>query len=369
MQIKYLDLQAQYQSIKPEIDEAIQKVLDTSAYTLGPAVKDFEESFATYCGAEYCAGVNSGTSALLLALRALDVGPNDEVVTSANTFIATVAAIAQTGAKPVLVDVDPISRNIDPLLLKMAISPRTKVIIPVHLYGRMADMDPIMETAKKYGIAVLEDAAQAQGARYKGRGAGSIGHMSAFSFYPGKNLGAYGEAGAVTTNDPRLDKKVRMLRDHGSERKYYHDMLGYNARMSGFQGAVLGVKLRHLDEWTEGRRRVAATYREALKGLPIGLPDLNDDYDQVFHLYVIEAPKREELQKYLGSHGIVTLTHYPVPNHLQKALAYLGYREGDFPITEKLCKEVVSLPTYAELTDDQVKYVAQKIREFFEASQ
>ncbi len=365
MQVKYLDLQAQYQSIKPEIDQAIQKVLDTSAYVLGPAVVQFEEDFAEYCGADFSAGVNSGTNALLLALKALDIGPGDEVVTSANTFIATVAAIVHSGARPVLVDVDPVSRNIDPILLKMAISPRTRAIMPVHLYGRMADMDPIMATAEKYNIPVIEDAAQAQGAQYKGKRAGSVGLMGAFSFYPGKNLGAYGEAGAVTTSDSELDKKVRVLRDHGSERKYYHDMIGYNARMAGIQGAVLGVKLKHLDQWTRERNRVAATYRKALKGGPVGLPDVHDDYAQVFHLYVVEAPQREKLQDYLRENGIVTLTHYPVPNHLQKALGFLNYKEGDFPVTEKLCREVVSLPTYPEMTDEQVEYVAAKIREFF----
>ncbi len=365
MKIPYLDLQAQYQSIKPEIDAAIARVLDSSAYVLGPAVNEFELAFAAYCTADHCAGVNSGTSALHLALLAMDVGPGDEVITAANTFVATIAAIAHTGAKPVLVDVDPESRNIDPKLLSMALSQKTKAIVPVHLYGRMADMDPIMQVAKKYDISVLEDAAQAHGAEYKGRRAGSIGRMAAFSFYPGKNLGAYGEAGAICTSDSSLDKAVRMLRDHGSERKYYHDRLGFNARMEGIQGAVLGVKLKHLDQWNEARRSIARQYHELLAGLPLTLPDMNDDYGQVFHLYVIETDRRDDLQKYLAGRDIPSLIHYPVPTHLQAGFDFLGYRRGDFPITERLCSEVLSLPIFPEMTPEQVAYVAAAIKDFF----
>ncbi|NOY88157.1 MAG: DegT/DnrJ/EryC1/StrS family aminotransferase [FCB group bacterium] len=366
MQIKYLDLQTQYQSLKPEIDNAIQQVINHTAFTLGKAVDEFEKAFASYCQVKCCAGVNSGTNALLLALKALDVGPDDEVITAANTFIATVAAIVHSGAKPVLVDIDPISRNIDPLLLSIAISRKTKVIIPVHLYGRIADMDPIVKIAEKYNISILEDAAQAHGAEYKGKRAGSMGRMAAFSFYPGKNLGAYGEGGAVVTSDSKLDQKVRMLRDHGSAKKYYHDIVGYNARMEGIQGAVLGVKLKYLDKWNQERNRVTKSYNKFLEGLPIRLPEINNDYYQVFHLYVIETDQRDELQNYLKNEGITTLIHYPIPNHLQKALDYLGYKEGDFPVTEKLAKEILSLPIYPELTEEQIKYIADKIRNFFE---
>jgi len=365
MKIPYLDLQVQYQSIKPEIDAAIHKVLDSSAYVLGPAVGEFESDFASYCGVDCCAGVNSGTNALLLALRALDIGPGDEVITAANTFVATIAAIAHSGAKPVLVDVDPVSRNLDPLLLSMALSNKTRAIIPVHLYGRMVDMDPILKLARKHDLAVIEDAAQAHGALYKGRRAGSIGRLACFSFYPGKNLGAYGEGGAVVTSDPNLDKRVRMLRDHGSERKYYHDLLGYNARLEGIQGAVLGVKLKHLDAWNDGRRQVASWYGELLEGVPVTLPEMNDDYTQVFHLYVIETERRDALQAYLGEHGVPSLIHYPVPAHLQKGFDFLNNRAGDFPITERLAGEILSLPIFAEMTREQVDYVADRIKDFF----
>ncbi|MCK4605972.1 MAG: DegT/DnrJ/EryC1/StrS family aminotransferase [candidate division Zixibacteria bacterium] len=366
MHIKYLDLQAQYESIRPEIDRAIREVLDSSAYILGPAAKAFESAYAQYCRVAHCAGVGSGTSALVVALRALDVGPGDEVITAANTFVATAAAIAQVGAKPVLCDVDPATRNLDPDLLSMAISRRTKVIIPVHLYGCPADMDPIGQLADNHDIFVLEDAAQAHGAVYRGRRVGSIGRMAAFSFYPGKNLGAYGEAGAITTDDARLDSVVRMLRDHGSKSKYRHELLGYNARLDGIQAAVLNVKLKHLDRWNSERRRVAALYNELLSGLSVTLPRSEDEYEQVFHLYVIETERRDELQKYLAACEIPTLIHYPIPVHLQNAFAYLDHREGDFPITEKLAGEVLSLPIYPEMTDDQVGHVAGKIREFFE---
>ena len=366
MEIKYLDLQAQYQSIKSEIDSEIHKVLDSSAYVLGPIAAEFESSFADYCQTKYCTGVNSGTSALLLALRALDVCPGDEVITAANTFVATAAAIAQTGAKPVLVDVDPETRNLDPLLLSMAISRKTRVIIPVHLYGCPADIDPILQIAANHDVHVLEDAAQAHGAEYKGKRVGSMGRMAAFSFYPGKNLGAYGEAGAITTDDPKLDRIVRMLRDHGSEQKYYHDMLGYNARLDGIQAAVLNVKLRYLDRWNAERNRVARLYNQLLSGLHVKLPQMDERFEQVFHVYVIETERRDELQSYLADNKIPTIIHYPVPIHLQKAFDYLCYRQGSFPIAEKLSNEILSLPVYPEMTDEQVSFVAEKIRNFFE---
>jgi len=365
MEIKYLDLQAQYQSIKAEIDAAIQNVLDNNAYVLGPAVQEFERNYANYCEVKHSVGVNSGTSALTLALRALDVGPGDEVITAANTFIATAAAIEHAGARPVLVDVDPVSRNLDPELLKMAVTSHTRAIIPVHLYGRPADMDPILAVATNHDIVVIEDAAQAHGARYKGRRIGSLGRMAAFSFYPGKNLGAYGEAGAVTTDDPKLDRTLRMLRDHGSEKKYVHDLLGYNARMEGLQGAVLNVKLAHLDAWNAERNRVARLYDRLLADAPVARPAFDPDIEQVFHLYVIETEQRDELQKYLGDHKVPTLIHYPIPIHLQKAFDHLDYRPGDFPIAEKLAHEILSLPIYPEMTDEQVETVAERVKSFF----
>lgn len=363
MEIKYLDLQAQYQKIKSEIDSEIQKVLDSSAYILGPAVKNFEENFAAYCGTKEAIGVNNGTNALLLALRALDVGAGDEVITAANTFIATISAIVQCGAKPVLVDVDPISRNIDPNLIEAAITDKTKVIIPVHLFGRMADLDPILAIAEKHNLIVLEDAAQAHGAKYKGKRAGSLGTLGAFSFYPGKNLGAYGEAGAVVTSDDALAEKIRMLRDHGSNQKYYHELIGYNARMEGIQGAVLGVKLKYLDRWNAERNRVAHLYNKLLKN--VTTPDVKTGYEQVFHLYVIETKVRDKLMKFLKDEfNIVTLIHYPIANHQQNALKYLGYKDGDFPVTERLANEILSLPIYPEMADEQVAFVAEKINLF-----
>ncbi|MDH3889862.1 MAG: DegT/DnrJ/EryC1/StrS family aminotransferase [candidate division Zixibacteria bacterium] len=365
MEIKYLDLQANYQSIKPEIDEAIRKVLDSSAYVLGPAVQEFESAYADYCGTKFAIGCNSGTTALTLALRALEVGPGDEVITAANTFIATAAAIVHAGARPVLVDIDPETRNLDPTLLKMAITSRTRAIIPVHLYGCPADMDAITQLAANHDIPVLEDAAQAHGARYKDRPAGSMGRLAAFSFYPGKNLGAYGEAGAVTTDDPELDRKVRMLRDHGSNKKYVHELLGYNARMEGIQGAVLKVKLSHLDHWNSERNRVALLYNRLLAAVPIKLPRFDDDLRQVFHLYVIETEQRDQMQKHLSESGVPSLIHYPIPIHMQKAFDYLDCREGDFPITEKMAGEILSLPIYPEMTDEQVTYVADQVKAFF----
>ncbi|MBU8933577.1 MAG: DegT/DnrJ/EryC1/StrS family aminotransferase [candidate division Zixibacteria bacterium] len=365
MKIPYIDLSAQYQSIKSEIDDAIADVINNSAFVLGPAVNDFEGGFATFCGVRYCVGVNSGTNALLLALKALDVGPGDEIITAANTFVATVAAIAHTGAKPVLVDVDPITRNIDSALLKLSLSQKTKVIIPVHLYGQIADTDAIGEVAARYGIDILEDAAQAQGATYKGQRAGSLGRMAAFSFYPAKNLGAFGEAGAVTTDDEKLAKSVRVLRDHGSQEKYHHEILGYNARMDGIQGAVLGVKLKHLNDWNVARRAVAGWYNELLADVRVTCPQSGPEYVNVFHVYVIETEERDALQAYLGEHQVPSIIHYPIPVHLQPAFDGLNYRKGDFPVSEKLADEILSLPIFPEMRREQVEFVCERIRDFF----
>ncbi len=365
MQIPYLDLKAQHDAIRPEIDRAIATVIDSNRFGLDPAVSEFEAAFAEFCQAKHCIGVNNGTNALLLALKAMDIGTGDEVVTTANTFVATVAAIVHAGARPVLVDVDPDSRNLDPTLLSLALSRRTRAVIPVHLYGRMADMEAIGRLAGNHDIAILEDAAQAHGADYRGRRAGSVGRAAAFSFYPAKNLGAFGEAGAITTNDAAVDKQARLLRDHGSSSKYTHDLVGYNARMAGIQGAVLKVKLGYLQRWNEDRRRVAGWYRQQLADVPVTLPSVDNGCRQVFHLFVIETERRDELQQYLKDQGVTTLIHYPIPIHLQPALEYLGYRRGDFPVAEKLAGEILSLPIYPELTELQVTYVCDQIREFF----
>jgi dTDP-4-amino-4,6-dideoxygalactose transaminase len=366
MKIPYLDLHAQYLSIKSEIDRAIQDVIDANAFVLGKSVQQFESDFAAYCGTRHCIGVNNGTNALLLALKVLDIGPGDEVITAANTFVATAAAIAHAGAKPVLVDVDKSTRNLDPALIEAAITDRTRAVMPVHLYGRPAPMGEITEVADNHGLIVIEDAAQAHGARYHSKRTGSLGRAAGFSFYPGKNLGAFGEGGAVTSDDDDMAAKARMLRDHGSSRKYHHDLLGYNARMEGIQGAVLGVKLKHLDAWTRRRQEIAARYNQLLGGLPVVTPQLDDSIEQVFHLYVIEVDDRDGLQQFLQERDVPTLIHYPVPIHLQPAFSFLGHAAGDFPVTEELCRRILSLPIFAEMTNDQVEYVAAQIRAWFD---
>jgi dTDP-4-amino-4,6-dideoxygalactose transaminase len=365
MKINFLDLKTQYESIKPEIDAAILQVINTSSFVLGPSVAKFEQDFSQYCQCEETIAVNSGTSALFLALKAMGIGAGDEVVTAANTFIATAAAIIYTGATPILVDVDPLTRNIDIDKIESAITSMTKVIIPVHLYGYMADMERINAIAVKHNLIVLEDACQAHGAKFNGKPAGSYGLAGAFSFYPGKNLGAYGEGGAVVTSDKGLAKEMRKLRDHGSEKKYFHDVIGYNARMEGIQGAVLGVKLKYLDKWNIERNRVAYRYRTRLTGLPINLPQELENYYQVYHLFVIEIEKREELQKFLSDNGVPTLIHYPIPIHQQKGYLSAGFISANLPITDRLAKTILSLPIYPEMTDNQADYVSEKIREFF----
>lgn len=364
--VPYLDLQAQYRNLQDEIEPAVMGVLAGGAYILGQEVERFEVEFASYCESEHSVAVNSGTAALTVALRALDIGADDEVVTAANTFIATAAAIAHTGARPVLVDVDQSSRNLDPAQLERAITARTRAIIPVHLYGRPVEWDTIAEIAGRHDIPLIEDAAQAHGARCRGRRVGSLGRMAAFSFYPAKNLGACGEAGAVTTSDADLAKRMRMLRDHGSSRKYHHEVLGYNARMDAIQGAVLRVKLRHLDDWNERRRQLAVRYRELLEGLPLELPMDVTQGEQVHHVYVVACDRRDALQKHLADYGVPSIIHYPIPIHLQPAFAGLGHKAGQFPVTEKLARSVLSLPTFPEMTDEQVEYVGARVREFFE---
>jgi len=365
MKVNFLDLKAQYESIKNEIDSAIAQVINSSSFVLGPSVAKFEQDFARFCHCDEAVGFNSGTSALFLALKALGVGPGDEVITAANTFIATVAAVIYTGATPVLVDVDQKTRNIEPAKIESVIAAKTRVIIPVHLYGCMVDMDRINQIAKKHNLIVLEDACQAHGATFKNRPAGSYGIAGAFSFYPGKNLGAYGEGGAIVTSDKELARSIRRLRDHGSEKKYYHDVIGFNARMEGIQGAVLGVKLKYLEEWNKERNRVASRYRENLKGSPVVSPPEFADFYQVYHQFVIEVEPRDKLQAYLSENGIPTLIHYPIPIHHQKGYLDAGYKAGRFPVTEKLAKSILSLPIYPELSNDQIDYISSKIREFF----
>lgn len=367
MNVPFLDLKAQYQSIKSEINPAIQNVLDNAAFVLGKAVADFENDFKREHNVRHCFGVSSGTDGNHMVLWALGIGPGDEVIIPANTFIATVWGVTLCNATPVFVDCDIESYNIDPRKLEEKITPHTKAIVAVHLYGQPADMDPLAEIAREHNLFLVEDCAQAHIAEYKGRRVGGLSHASSFSFYPGKNLGAYGEGGAVATNDDQLARKFRMIRDHGSERKYYHEIPGHNYRMEAMQGAVLGVKLKHLNEWTEARRRNAQRYNELLQSLQgIVTPKEMSYAKHVYHLYVIRTLQRNALQKHLESKGISTGLHYPVPLHLQKVFKGLGYKEGDFPVTEKLASEILSLPMYPELTNEQIEYVARCIRGFFD---
>ena len=363
-EVKFLDLQSQYRSIKNEIDEAVIAVLESSNYVLGPRVEAFECDFAAAHGAEEGIAVNSGTSALHLALLAAGVGAGDEVIAPSMTFTATAAAISYTGAKPVFVDVDPASFTIDPALIEEKVGARTKAIIPVHLYGQAADMDPIMEIAERRGLIVIEDAAQAHLARYKDRPVGSIGHMAGFSFYPGKNLGAYGEGGLVTTNSPEFAHKMRLLRDWGQSRKYHHEFLAYNYRMDAIQGAILGVKLRHLDGWTEQRRAHARRYQEALGRTGVRTATEVPERRHVYHIFSVFHPERDRLREALGAAGVQTGIHYPIPVHLQQAYAELGYKPGDLPVTEQVANEQLSLPMFAELTDAEVDRVVEAVAAF-----
>ena len=362
VKVPYLDLKAQYQSIKPEIDAAIARVLDSCQFVLGSEVAAFEQDFAKYCGTSDCIALNSGTSALHLALLAGKVGPGDEVITVPFTFVASVAAVLYAGARPVLVDIEPRSLTMDPAAVEAAITPRTKAILPVHLYGQSADMDPIMDLARRHGLVVIEDAAQAHGAKYKGRPVGSIGDMACFSFYPGKNLGACGEGGAVTTNNPEYARAVRMLRDWGQDRKYHHVLRGYNYRMEGFQGAILGVKLRHLDQWTEARRAVVQQYNELLANSDIETPVEMPWAKHVYHVYTVRSADRDGLQAALTTEGVQTGIHYPVPVHMQPAYADLGYGPGAFPRAEAAAKQVLSLPLYPEITQEAVAQVASAVQ-------
>lgn len=362
MMIPFVDLKAQYVTLQHEIQKAVSQVLESCQFVLGPHVSAFEEAFAAYCGARYAVGVNSGTSALHLAFLAAGIGPGDEVITVPFTFVATVAAIRYTGARAVFVDIDPVSFTLDPKRLEEAITPATKAVVPVHLYGQPAEMDPILEIARHYGLAVIEDAAQAHGAEYKGRRVGTLGDMGCFSFYPGKNLGAYGEAGAVVTDNPEYARLIRMLRDWGAETKYNHVLKGYNYRMEALQGAILGVKLRYLEAWTEARRRHAALYDALLTDSAVETPHQRPEVKHVYHIYAIRTSQRTFLQETLTKENIHTGIHYPIPVHLLEAHSDLGYRRGDFPCSEAAAEQVLSLPMYAELSDAAIHRVAEVVR-------
>jgi len=362
MSVPFVDLKAQYRTIRGEVETAIHDVIESSGFVLGPAVERFEAEFADYLGVDFVIGINSGTMALQLALLALGVGPGDEVIVPAHTFVATAAAVSHVCARPVLVDVLARSGNLDPSLLDGAITPRTRAILPVHLYGQPADLDPILEFAEPRGIAVIEDAFQAHGALYRGLPVGTFGIASCFSFYPGKNLGAYGEAGAVATDDPAIAARIRRLRNHGERERYRHVEIGFNARMERIQGAVLSVKLRHLDEWNDARRARAANYDAALSDLDLELPGVEPDRNHVYHLYVVRSEDRDGLRRHLAEQGIQTGLHYPVPIHLQEAYRGLGYREGAFPVAERWADRCLSLPMYAELTTAQLDQVVEGVR-------
>lgn len=358
----FIDLKVQYASIKEEINTAVIKLLESGQFVLGDEVAAFEEEFAAYCTADNGIAVNSGTSALHLALLAAGIGSGDEVITVPFTFVATVAAIWYTGAKPVFVDIDPKSFTMDISKIEKAVTDRTKAILPVHLYGQPADMDPVLEIAKKYKLKVIEDACQAHGAEYKGRRVGSIGDMGCFSFYPGKNLGACGEGGIVVTNNPDYTRTIRMLRDWGQEKKYHHVLKGYNYRLEGIQGAILRVKLRYLKKWTEARHLHATQYNKLLKSSGVKTPEVMPYSRHVYHVYAVRTNKRDVLQKYLNERGVQTSIHYPLPVHLLEGYADLGYQVGDFPQAERAANEVLSLPMYAELSERQIESVCRSIR-------
>ncbi|HEY4742755.1 MAG TPA: DegT/DnrJ/EryC1/StrS family aminotransferase [Candidatus Acidoferrales bacterium] len=359
--IPFVDLQAQYRSIASDVTDAMMLVVERGDYILGDDVRLFEEEFAKYVGTSEAIAVGSGLDALELVLRAYGVGPGDEVITAANTFIATALAIMAVGARPILADVNGETYNIDPAAIEAAITSKTKAIMPVHLYGQPADMQPILEIAQKHGLIVIEDAAQAHGARYDGRRAGALGNAAGFSFYPAKNLGAYGDGGMVVTNDAAAAEKVRRLRNYGQRVKYEHPVIGTNSRLDTIQAAVLRVKLPHLDKWNAARAEHAVAYSALLAGTPIVLPKTAQKCTHVYHLYVIELDRRDEVQKMLTARGIGTGIHYPIPIHLQEACASLGYRKSDFPITESAASRILSLPMYPEMTTRQCEFVAENL--------
>src|SRR5438045_1362668 len=361
--VPYFDLTAQYRDLREEIRTAIDRVCGKAAFILGEEVEQFEHAFAEYCGVKHCVGLNSGTSALHLALLAAGVGPGDEVITSANTFIATVEAISYVGATTVFADIDPATANIDPAKIEQAITKRTRAIIPVHLYGRPANLGAIAQIAADHGLLLIEDACQAHGASYCGKRVGGFGHSAAFSFYPGKNMGAYGEGGALTTNDDEVAKLARALRSHGETTRYQHAYIGYNYRMDGFQGAVLNAKLEHLDEWTAKRQEYAALYRQLLADAPVDLPEDAPDADCVYHIFVVYVNQRDKVRSELADRGVQTAVHYPKPVHLQGAFQHLGYHPGSLPHAERACERVLSMPIFPEMSREQVEYAARALVE------
>jgi dTDP-4-amino-4,6-dideoxygalactose transaminase len=368
MQIPILDLKAQYANIKDEITQAINEVCENQAFALGPAVAEFEEKVAAYCSSKYAIGVSSGTDALLVSLMALDIKPGDEVITTPFTFFATAGSIVRLGAKPVFVDVDRDSFNINPSAIERKITKKTRAIIPVHLFGQVAQMKPIIEIAKRYNLAVIEDAAQAIGASQDGIKAGNFGDCGCFSFYPTKNLGGFGDGGLVTTNREDLAQKIRALRDHGQNPRYFYKIIGGNFRLDGIQGAVLNVKLRYLDEWNEKRRQNASLYDNLFTDSPIKIPKIDKNNISIYHQYTIATPKRDKLKQFLAENSIGSAIFYPKPLHLQDCFSNLGYRPGDLPIAEQLCEEVLSLPIYSELEPEQIEYVAKTVLKYYRKS-
>jgi dTDP-4-amino-4,6-dideoxygalactose transaminase len=358
MIIPFVDLKAQYETLKDEVTEAIRGVLDSARFIGGEAVAGFERDFAAYCQVRYARGVANGTDALHLALRALGIGHGDEVITTANTFIATAAAIVATGARPVFVDIDPDTYTLDPRMIERALTGHTKAIVPVHLFGQPADMDPIKDIARRRALYVVEDAAQAHGAEYQGVRTGALGDVACFSFYPGKNLGAYGDGGAVTTNSAAIAERIERLRDHGRTTHYSHSEIGFNSRLDSLQAAVLQIKLRHLDEWNANRRRAAAWYAAELAQSGIKTPFVRQGSTHVYHLYVINTNERDRMRSKLDDAGVATGIHYPLPLHLQPALTHLGYKPGDLPCCEAMAARSLSLPMFAELARDQVRHIA-----------
>ncbi len=363
MEVPYFDLKLQYDGLRGELLAALDRVCRTASFVLGEEVARFEEEFAAYCGVRHCVGLNSGTSALHLALLAVGVRPGDEVITTPNTFIATAETISYVGARPVFVDIHPATANLDPERIEAAITARTRAIVPVHLYGRPADLDPILALAARHDLPVVEDACQAHGARYRGRRVGGFGQAAAFSFYPTKNLGAYGEGGALTTDSDGVARLARALRHHGETRRYLHEHIGYNYRMEGFQGAVLRVKLRRLDAWTARRQEIARVYRARLAGARVEIPEDDPRAESVYPLFVVYVDARDQVREALAARGVGTAVHYPRPIHLQTAYAWLGHLPGSFPHAERACERVLSMPLYPEMTIEQAEYAARTLAE------
>lgn len=366
VKVPFLDLKVQYHSIKNEVDKKLVEVCENTAFSMGPFVEEFEKKFAEYLGVKHFVATSTGTSALHSALLAFGIGNGDEVLVPVNTFTATAESVVMVGAKPVFVDNDPLTYNMDISKIEQLITHKTRAIIPVHLYGQPIDMEKIVEIASKHNLIVIEDCAQAHGAKFKGKMVGTFGHAACFSFYPGKNLGSYGEGGGVATNSDEIAEKIDKIRNHGSKIKYVHEFVGYNYHMHGFQGAVLTIKLKYLDGWNKRRREIAEKYTQKLKEIKdLALPYVQKECEHVFHLYVIRTSYREELKQFLNDNGVGTNIHYPYPLHLQESYKFLGYKQGDFPVAEDYAPKLLSLPMFPEMTDEQIDYVVEKIKEFY----